>query len=161
MPDGRQLIFGSSEPALKLIVLTTQRRDDLNGAINALLEVGEGVDSFLNCFHLRKEDYRLLNVRLGRGFRFFDKREESGGIVHRDVGKNLAVQFNTRALQTIDEFAVRDFGSAASGIDAHDPQRPEIALLQPAADVSLAQRFLDSFLGCPIQLAFGKKITGR
>jgi len=85
-------------------------------------------------------------------FRFFDKTYESGGIVNRNISQNLAVQIDSGTLQAAYEFAVGNSGGAAPGVDAHNPERPEIALFQPAADIAVSERLFDGFLRGAVQL---------
>jgi hypothetical protein len=102
-----------------------------------------------------------LQVRLVRRVGFFNEGTESRRIVDSDVGQHLAIQIDARALEAIDELAVRDFGRAAGCIDAHDPQRTEIPLLKPAPDVPIPQRLFDGLLCGAVQLRLGEKITLR
>src|SRR5581483_7958690 len=115
----------------------------------------------LNCFHIQKLDYPLLNVCLMRGFRFFDKCKKSGRVVHSDVGEHFPVQIDPGSFEAINKLAVGDLRSSASSVDTYYPKRAEIALFQAAADVSVAQCFLDRFLGGAIQLRLGKKKSLR
>lgn len=87
-----------------------------------------------------------------RSFGFLNQRCEAGRIVNRNIGQNLAIQVNSRALQPADEFAVRDVRNPAGRVDTDDPQRAEISLLQPPSDISVTERFLYRFLGGPVQL---------
>src|SRR5579884_698029 len=96
-----------------------------------------------------------------RGSGFFNQRSEAGGIVYGDVGEDFAIQIDACLLEAVDELAVGDLQRAAGGIDAHNPKRAEIALLEAAADVAVTERFFDGFLRGAIQLRFGKKVAFR
>src|SRR5581483_929847 len=54
---------------------------------------------------------------------------------------------------------VRNSGPAACRIDAHNPQRAEISLLQPPPYIAVAQRLFYGFLRRPVQLRFGEEVT--
>src|SRR5579884_503573 len=88
-----------------------------------------------------------------------DQGAESRAIRGGKIGQALAVQLDARFLEPAHEAAVGDVRGAAGGSDAHDPQRTEIPLLQPAPDVAVAQRFFHRFLRGPVQLALGKEKT--
>ena len=74
------------------------------------------------------------------------------GIVDGDVGQNLAVQFQSRLLQSADKPAVADAVLLRGGGDADDPQRPVLALLLPPAGKGELQSALDRFFRRPVQL---------
>jgi len=93
------------------------------------------------------------------GFGAGYKRLEPRGVVNGNICQNFPIQFDARPFQSADKFAVRDFRYAARGVDAHNPQRAEIALLQPPPYVSVTKRFLDGFLRGTVQLGFCKKET--
>jgi hypothetical protein len=85
---------------------------------------------------------------------FLHKGREPRRIVYCNISEHLAVQFNSRALQTINELAVRNLCDAAGGVDPDNPERPEIPLLQVPSDITVTQGFLDRFLSCPVKLGF-------
>ena len=64
-----------------------------------------------------------------------DERTERRRLAHREVGEDLAVDVDLGGLQAGDEPRVRDVVLAARGVDAHDPQPPELALAGPAVAV--------------------------
>src|SRR3954447_4305994 len=99
----------------------------------------------------------LLEPRLMRFFRACHKGKKAWTIVHRNFGEHFAIQIDARAFQSADKFAVGNIGAAACRIDAHNPQRAEIALLQSTPDEAVAQSLLDGFLRGSIQLGFGEK----
>ena len=57
------------------------------------------------------------------------------------------------SLQPVDQLAVGQPILAGGGVDAHDPQPPEVALLAPAADKRVLERRVDRLFGRAIQLA--------
>ena len=65
--------------------------------------------------------------------RLFAQRRKPGGIVDRQIGQDLAIQFDAGLLQSIDELAVADTVQLGGGADAHNPDRTELALLLLAA----------------------------
>src|SRR5581483_11052308 len=67
---GAQITFGSGEFPLKLFVIRTKAGNDLNGADDALLQVGKSVDPFLNCFHYLKPDYPYWTLAWRAAFAF-------------------------------------------------------------------------------------------
>ncbi len=81
-----------------------------------------------------------------------DKRLETRRVVDGDIGEHFTIEFDARALESTHELAVGNLRLAASGVDAHDPQRAEIALLEPAADVTVTQRLFNGFLRGAVQL---------
>ena len=94
-----------------------------------------------------------------RGFGAANQRLEARLIVDRDIGQHFPIERDARALQSADELAVRNLGQAARGVDPDDPQRTEIAFLEPAADVPVAQRLFYGFLCGTVQLRLGEKET--
>src|SRR6202044_2211287 len=79
-------------------------------------------------------------------------------VVRGDVGQDLAVQTVASLLQAIDERRVAHAIDLARSIDAHDPQRAELALLLLAADVGKLQSALNSFLSGLVQLGFREEV---
>src|SRR5438270_5203084 len=84
---------------------------------------------------------------------------KSRRIVYRNVGQNLTVEIDAGAFQTIDEFAVRNVGDSAGGVDAYNPQGTEISLLKPAPDITVPQGLLDGFLSGAVQLRFCEEVA--
>lgn len=75
---------------------------------------------------------------------------EGVGMVHGEVGEDLAVEGDAGLRQLTHQFAVRHAVLASTGVDALDPQRAELALALLPADVRIEQAFFDSVLGnCP------------
>jgi hypothetical protein len=67
--------------------------------------------------------------------------------VDRHVGENLAVDFDAGLVQAVDEAAIGQAEFADSGVDALDPERTEVALVDLAVAVSVLLRAIDSSLG--------------
>src|SRR5258707_5602159 len=67
----------------------------------------------------------------------FHKCREGGCVVGSQIRENLAVQLDAGLFQAADELAVGKSGGAATGSDADDPQRTEIALFPAASDVGV------------------------
>src|SRR5437762_7480545 len=83
-----------------------------------------------------------------RGPCCFSKRSKSSRIVHRNVRENLAIDFDSGTLQSVHEYAVAHVVLMCGGIDAHDPQLSEIALLVLAIAVRVFPAALDIFFCC-------------
>src|SRR5271155_2871574 len=86
---------------------------------------------------------------------------EARRIVDGDIRQNLAVQIDARALQPVDELAVGNLRSPTCGVDAHDPKRAKVALLDTPADVAVTESFFDGLLRRSVQLGLGEKVTLR
>src|SRR5665213_622646 len=112
-------------------------------------DAGCGIDIFLplGC--------GLFERRLG----LVHQRAKRRRIGQRHVRQNFAIQFHAGLLQPIHEFAVGNFSGAAGCPDAHNPQRAEIALLEPAALIAVAQRLLNRLLCGSIKLTLGEEKT--
>src|SRR5690242_20659561 len=92
-----------------------------------------------------------VDVRRQCLLRDLDERGERGGVVHGQLGQDLAVDLDVRGLQTLDEAVVRDAVGAGSGVDALDPQLTEVALALLAVVVVVDQRVGDLLLGLAVQ----------
>src|SRR6185436_17100850 len=70
-------------------------------------------------------------------------------IVHREIREDLAIEIHTGGLERRDEARVGGAVLAARSVDAHDPEAPEVTLLQLPARVLVLPRLaerLDRFL---------------
>src|SRR5947209_4559511 len=67
----------------------------------------------------------LCGLRL---LRDCDEFTKGGGIAHGEIREHLAVDGDTGGLQATDEPVVRHVVFAGGGIDARDPERPELPL---------------------------------
>src|SRR4030095_2801267 len=86
-----------------------------------------------------------------RGLRDLAERR---GVVHREVREDLAIERHARDLQPMDQGRVRHRVHACGGVDAHDPEPPEIALLGTAVAGCESHRPLDLLLGDAVELGF-------
>src|SRR6185437_7718675 len=94
---------------------------------------------------------------LQRRFRLGRKLAEAGGVVHGDVGQDLAVERDAGELQAVHELAVADLVLAGGGADADDPELAELALALLAPAVGELERALAGFLRRAVQLALGEE----
>src|SRR4051794_868847 len=72
-----------------------------------------------------------------------------------DVRQNLAVEVRARGLEAGDQTAVGQPVQTSGGVDAHDPQTAELALLLPPVAVGVVESFVDRLFGDPVGLGFG------
>jgi hypothetical protein len=101
-----------------------------------------------------------LGSGLGQGsLGLFDQGCEAGSIVDGDVGQDFAVKLDAGFFEAIDELRVADAILLGGGIDAHDPERAELALFLAAARVSEFESALNGLLGGLVKLGFCKEIT--
>ena len=68
-------------------------------------------------------------------------------MIHSEVGKHLAVEFDVILVKFAHKDGVRDTVDAATGVDTVDPQRAELALLVLTVTVSVGLTFLPFVLG--------------
>src|SRR3546814_579262 len=68
-------------------------------------------------------------------------------LVHSDIGQHLAVQFDAGQLQAMHELAVGQTFHADGGVDALDPERAEVPLLNLAVAISVLPRLLHRLFG--------------
>src|SRR5688572_3147988 len=104
-----------------------------------------------------EESIRWSGIRLGRkrGLGLRRYLGECCGLRGGDVRQHLAVEGVAGRLQAPYQLRVGDAVLARRGVDADDPEPPEIALLVLAADIGVLRRGVDRLLGCAIQLALG------
>src|SRR5688572_106868 len=95
------------------------------------------------------------------GFRFLGDGAERGDIVHRQVREGLAVDLDPGRRQPGDEPAVRQAEAAGGRVDALNPQRTVVALLQAAPDVRILAGLDDGLLGDAEYLAAGVVVALR
>src|SRR5580704_14186171 len=62
---------------------------------------------------------------------------EGVGVVHGDVGQDLAVELHVRELEAMDELRVGEAVLARGRVDARDPQAAEVALAVAAIAVAV------------------------
>src|SRR5882762_2096115 len=80
-------------------------------------------------------------------------------VFDRQVGEDLAIQFNASFLQTADELAVAHAVQLGGGANADDPQRAVLALLLFTPGVGKLQAALDGFFGGAIEFRFCEEVT--
>src|SRR5579871_3327364 len=95
----------------------------------------------------------------GRALRLLAQRRKPRWVVHRQIGQNLAVQFDARLLQSTDELAVAEAVQLGGGADAHDPDGAELALFLLAAAVGELQAAFDGLFCRAVELGFCEVIT--
>src|SRR5207302_4379506 len=64
----------------------------------------------------------------------------------REICEHLPVELDLGRLQTCDELVVREAVGASAGVDAHDPELPELTLPHLAVAIRVRQRALDLLL---------------
>src|SRR5262249_38068865 len=77
---------------------------------------------------------------------------EGGGIRHGEGRQHLAVDLVAGLLQAVHQAAVRDGVLPRRGVDAYDPQAPEVALARLAVPVGVLEGLLHLELGHPVRL---------
>src|SRR6187551_1475261 len=107
----------------------------------------------------RRETSASGGFQLGLGL--FADGSKSRCIVHGQFGHDLAVDFDARLQQAVDQPAVRQSMLAGRRIDAGDPQRTELALLRTTVAVGILPRLDDRLLGRAEYLAAGVVVTLR
>src|SRR5687767_11524487 len=84
----------------------------------------------------------------GRGLPgFLGKPSERLGVADGDVREHLAVELDAGLLEAVHELAVAHALLAGGGVDADDPQAPEVALLVAAVAVRVGVRLEQGLLG--------------
>ena len=86
---------------------------------------------------------------------FFDQSFKRFHVFDRDVGEDLAVDFDIGLLQTGHQFAVSEIQHAAGRVDADRPQSSVLTLFLLAADVSMGIGFIDRIIYGTDPLAAG------
>src|SRR6185436_8389189 len=104
---------------------------------------------------------RRLSGFIERGFGLLCDGSKSGGLVHRQIREHLAIDVDTGLLQAIDETAVAQVELAGRRVDALDPQRAEVAFLEPASAVRVLAGLDDGLLRRAEYLAAGVVVALR
>src|SRR3569833_2070264 len=96
-----------------------------------------------------------------RGARLFDEARKRRRIVHREIGEDLSVDFDTGELEAVHERVVVHVVLMCAGVDTRDPQLAEITLFVLAIAVRVLPSALDGLLRRTPQLAAGAKGAAR
>ena len=88
-----------------------------------------------------------------------DDSLECLGIVHGEVGENLAVETDILLRELAHELGIGNTVLTGGGVDPLDPKGAEIALLGLAVTVSVSQTFLVSVLRYGPDILSGEEIT--
>ena len=67
-------------------------------------------------------------------------------LTHRKIGKNLSVEFNAGFFHAVHELRIGHAMLAGAGIDALNPQRPEIALPCATVAIGVLKVLLDALI---------------
>src|SRR5215207_8128479 len=95
-----------------------------------------------------RERIGFRNRLSGRGLPgFLGKTSERLGVADGDVREHLAVELDAGLLQAVHELAVAHALLAGGGVDAHDPEPAEVALLVAAVAVGVGVRLYEGLLG--------------
>src|SRR3982074_903116 len=87
----------------------------------------------------------LLRGPADGALRLLGEALKSARIPYRQIGENLAVQFDPRHFEPVDELVIAHPIQFGGGADAHDPQRAVLPLALLASGVGELEAALDSF----------------
>src|SRR5687767_6071425 len=93
---------------------------------------------------------RLADVLPERSLCLLGDLAERGGIANREVGEGLTVECDPGLREAVDQAAIGQAMQPGGGVDAHDPQAPEVALLVAAVIRRVAERVHDGLMREPI-----------
>src|ERR1700681_3268096 len=105
-----------------------------------------------------REPEAVLRRPFNRALRLRRWTRKSRRILHRQIRQNLAIQFNPRNLQPVDELVVAHPIQLRGSADAHDPQRTELPLTLLAPRVGKLQSALDGFFCRAVKLRFCEEV---
>src|SRR5260370_19676290 len=107
------------------------------------------------------ERLRLVRLRWRRSgsFGFGHELGEAGGVLHRDVRKDLAVQRDACSFEAVNQLSVRQAVVAGGGADALHPQAAVLALLDAAVALGVTVGAIGGFLRGLVELALGEEKT--
>src|SRR5579872_6101397 len=88
-----------------------------------------------------------------RGGGLLDQGAEAGRVGHGEVGHDLPVYRDAGAGEAVDEAAVGEPLRPAGGVDAGDPQLPEVTLANAAVAVRVLAGVHDRFVRLAVQVA--------
>ena len=139
---GEQLAEGKKSVALSIRYQAADRTlttDDANAEqarILARLERELGAESAVVTRFVREGSRGL---RRQRDLRLLRELAEGVRVPHRQVGEHPAVDLDAGALEAVDQPPVGEVVQAGGGVDAHDPQPPEVTLAPAAVPPRVAQ----------------------
>src|ERR1700693_1064900 len=81
------------------------------------------------------------------------------GIVHRQVGQDLAIQFDSAFFEPVYELVIAHSVQFGGGADAHNPERGVLPLLLFASGVGKLEPALYRFFGGPVEFGFGQEVA--
>ena len=88
-----------------------------------------------------------------------DDSLESGGIVHREVGEDFAVETDVLLGEAAHELGISEAVLTCGSVDTLDPEGAELSLLGLAVTVSIGETFLVGVLCYRPNVLPGKEIT--
>src|SRR5882757_9046924 len=92
-------------------------------------------------------------------FSFLDQQHEAWSVFYRDVGKNLAVQFDSGGLQAVNELAVSNAVQTSGCSDTLNPQAAILPLLDAAIAKRVAICAVRGFLRRLVEFALSEEKT--
>src|SRR6185437_11286909 len=109
--------------------------------------------------HSRQRERRTVHSSSQAGLGLLGNRAKRRDVMHGEVRQHLAVDGDAGLAEAVDQAAVGQAELARGRVDAHDPQRAELALLLLAADVGVLLGLGDGLLGDAVDLAAGVVIA--
>src|SRR6266700_856088 len=101
----------------------------------------------------------LLRGPAESALRLLGEAFKRGSIVNGQVRKNLAIQFYSCCLQSMNKLAVAQPVQLGRSADAHNPQRAVLALFLFSSRVGELQGAVYGFFRRTVQLGFCQEIT--
>ena len=86
-------------------------------------------------------------VSLSRSFNLSYNSLESFGMVHSQIGQNLAVDFNAGLVQSTHQLGIRHTFQTGSSVNTLNPQSAEVSFLILAVTESISQTLFPCILG--------------
>src|SRR5579862_308891 len=83
--------------------------------------------------------------------RLLGKALKRSGVVHRQIGQDLAIQFDSTHLKPMDELVIAHSVQLGGGADTHDPERAVLALSLLASRVGELEPAFNSFFCGPVE----------
>ncbi len=126
----------------------------------------DGVRRKTNCRHsisIESEKKRRPGVILFKNLldltlrRCLDHCGERFGIAHRQISEHFSIEANLRGFQVMDQTTVGGVVLPSGGVDARDPQSPQIALAGATISIRVPEALHHGFVGaaekpvsCPV-----------